>query len=77
MDRYDDSRNAEGYKDPTAHAAIKAADKRDKAYYVFKTMISVARLGGFFVNSTLVIEDAEGTKYQSDAILKMRKRKED
>ena len=36
-----------------------------KAFYVFKTMISVARLAGFRVNEPIVIEDYNGKKYNS------------
>lgn len=69
MDRYDETRNKEGYKDKTAHKAINAAERKQKAFYVFKTMIQVARLSGFYVNDALVICDSGGNKYNSNDIL--------
>lgn len=62
--------NKEGYTDPTAYAAIRSDALKQKAYYCFKTMISCARLAGFFVNDNLVIEDKDGNKYNSKSILK-------
>ena len=69
-----EKKNKEGYADSTYYAVAHAEERKNKAYYVFKTMISVARLGGFFVNDTLVIEDSNGTKYRSNDILKSRKK---
>lgn len=74
MDKYDDTRNEEGYKDTTPYKAITADERKKKAYYVFKTMISVARLAGFFINADLIIEDHDGTKYHSKYILPRRKK---
>ena len=65
----DDRKNREGYSDTTAYKAITHEDRSGKAFYVFKTMISVARLAGFYVTQALVIEDGAGTKYNSDKIL--------
>ena len=65
----DNNRNKEGYKDPTTYNAIRHDDRSGKAFYVFKTMISVARLAGFYVNQAIVIEDSSGTRYRSDKIL--------
>ena len=73
----DEKKNNEGYADGTAYAAMRADERKQKAYYVFKTMISVARLAGFFVNDNLTIEDNHGTKYHSNFILKKRDRKPD
>lgn len=70
-------KNKDGYIDTTAYHAIKADERKQKAYYVFKTMISVARLGGFHVNDNLTIEDNNGTKYHSNFILKKRDKKPD
>lgn len=66
--------NKSGCADPTAYAAFKSEERKQRAFYVFRTMISVARLGGFFVNDNLVIEDSSGTKYKSNDILKTRKK---
>lgn len=73
MDRYDDTRNNEGYTDSTAHKAIRSEERNKKAFYVFKTMISCARLAGFYVNADLVIEDHDGNKYNSTDILRKGK----
>lgn len=73
MDRYDETRNNEGYTDSTAHKAINSDERKMKAFYVFKTMISCARLAGFYVNTNLVIEDHDGNKYYSNDELKKSK----
>ena len=65
MDRYDDTRNNEGYKDTTPHKVIKTDERKKKAFYVFRTMVSVARLAGFYVRDNLIIEDGDGGKYNS------------
>lgn len=75
MDRYDDTKNNEGYSDKTPYKAITHDEKKNKAYYCFQTMISVARLSGFYVNQTLVIEDSHGNKYSSDIIMNRKKKK--
>ena len=67
-------KNQEGYRDNTAFEAITAAEREKKAYYAFKTMISAARLAGFFVNDALVIEDHDGVKYDSRVILKKHRK---
>ena len=69
-----DKLNKSGCVDSTAYAVIKSEERKQRAFYVFKTMISVARLGGFYVNENLVIEDSSGTKYRSADILKIRKK---
>ena len=66
---YNDKKNKEGYTDSVAFAALKNTERKNKAFYVFKTMISVARLAGFYVNENIVIEDFDGTKYRSNDIL--------
>ena len=66
---YNERKNKEGYTDSTAYGAIRIQERRKKAYYVFQTMISCARLAGFYVNDALVIEDSNGTKYNSDDIM--------
>ena len=75
MDRYDDTKNKEGYKDTTAYKAVVHDERKTKAYYCFQTMISVARLAGFFVNQALIIEDKDGNRYNSDIIMNKRKKK--
>lgn len=60
----DESRNAEGYKDLTAYTAIKAVHGAEtKAYYCYKTMLSVARLAGMKVAHDIVLIDSTGTKH--------------
>lgn len=76
-ERYDDIRNKEGYKDITSYAVLKQETRKQKAFYVFKTMISVARLAGFYVTDTLIIEDSEGKKYRSTDVLKKTEKKTD
>ena len=70
-----DKKNKEGYTDSTAYAVINAESRKQKAYYVFKTMISAARLAGFYVNDALVIEDGDGVKYKSTEILNRERKK--
>ena len=65
-----DKKNQEGYADPTAYKVFISDERRHKAMYVFKTMISCARLAGFYVNDNLIIEDKEGRKYNSKEILR-------
>ena len=77
MDKYDDTRNKEGYKDTTPYKAITHDERKKKAYYAFQTMISVARLAGFYVNQSIVIEDSHGNKYNSDVIMNKKKKKPD
>ena len=50
-------------------------ERRKKSFYVFKTMISAARLAGFYINDNLIIEDNDGNKYHSTEILKAYERK--
>ena len=64
------SHNSEGYVDTTPFKALQNDERKKKAFYVFKTMISVARLGGFYVNADLIIEDHEGNKYNSKHYLR-------
>lgn len=72
MDRYGASKNKEGYSDPTPHKVINAEGKKQKAFYVFRTMVSVARLAGFYINDNLTIEDGDGVKYHSKDYLKSK-----
>ena len=70
---YGDNKNKEGYSDSVVAEVLRKDQQKQRAYYAFKTMISVARLAGFYVNNALVIEDSHGEKYNSDKILKSRK----
>lgn len=72
-----DNKNKEGYEDKVVSEVLRRDAMKQKAFYVFKTMISVARLGGFYVNNAIVIEDSHGEKYNSDKILKSRNKKHD
>lgn len=75
MATYCDNKNKEGYEDSTVAEVLRKEQTRQRAFYVFKTMISVARLGGFYVNNALIIEDSHGDKYNSDRILKSSRNK--
>jgi len=72
---HDERKNKEGYTDETPYKVINQEERRRKSFYVFKTMISAARLAGFYINDNLIIEDNEGNKYHSNEILKAYERK--
>ena len=49
---------------------IRIGERRQKAIYVFKTIISVVRLAGFYLNDNVTIEDRDGIRYRSAELLK-------
>ena len=48
---------------------IPISERRQKAFYVFKTIISVVLLAGFYLNDNVTIEDRDGIRYRSKDLL--------
>ena len=65
--------NKEGYTDYPAYKAMKSADgAMAKAYYCYKTLISVAKLAGFNLLGTVFLEDRTGKIHKSDVVVRRR-----
>lgn len=55
------TKNPEGYTDSTAYNAIRHIDGAElKACKLYETMVRMARLAGFKINGTVMLEDRNG-----------------
>lgn len=76
-------KNAEGYSDPTAYEAIRHEEEqqkeeaRQKAFYVFQTIFSVARLAGYQVIGDIKLTDWAGREHDSSEIMPRYKHRKD
>ena len=65
METKNSYKNHEGYPDPTPYEAIHNIDRAEaRAYYLNSTIISMARLTGFQIE-TLVTVDRDGNRFDS------------
>ena len=74
MSNNEDLKNAEGYTDFTAYAAIKAVHGAEtKAYHCYRTFQSVARLAGFKIIGDVRLQDGTGTIHSGRELMERRK----
>lgn len=69
-------RNSEGYIDMTPYEAQRNIAIETKAFHAFETMTHVARLAGFEVKGTILLEDKNGTVHDGAALKDKRRSNE-
>lgn len=70
----DGLKNKEGYTDYPAFKAQKSVDGAEiKAYYCYKTMVSVAKLAGFeIMEGNIRLKDRTGKIHHSEEVVRRR-----